>query len=605
MSASTSPGDRSDLTPRRLSIATYLGIGLGGLVATALVLLLWVTLSAVFKNTTELLNDKSRIFLGALASQTQQYLDSTLAPSRVAATEIGSGRVDPDVDDEIMPLMSTLLAATPQVTAMAFFMVDGMRVVAYREDGEVRTDRHPWPDRPELQQAVESVRVKGKIAWGAPVHDPAIGTFLNLRRAVHKGDEFLGMMTAVINVQVLSTFLGSLETEIGQNAFILYDRDQVLAHRVLTEPFPGLSEDRPLPTVDEIGDPVLAGIWREGWEEEELVAGSGHFQEGGEQDYIFLYESLDDYADAPWLVGSYFPEDTIATQVQRMVGSAVLSLIIVIVAILAIWLLGRLLRQPIMALADAASAVSDLDFDKVPTIAPSRFAELDNAGRAFDSMVNALRSFSHYLPKSLVERLVQAGDASAIPSEVKPVTIMMTDIVGFTPRAEKMSAENAADFLNAHLALVTGCIEAEGGVVDKYMGDAVMAHWGALDPDPDQAMRAAEAARRIGQALADDNARRRARRQDPVHLRIGIQSGDVVVGNIGAVTRMNYTVVGDAVNMAQRLEVLGKALLPDAEIAVLMSAETNRGLDGSVPTRSLGLHALRGREGKVEVFTLG
>ena len=601
MSTPTDIGGSPGAPPRRrLSIASYLGIGLGGLVATALGLLLWITLSAVFKNTTELLDDKSRLFLGSLSAQTRQYLDATLAPSKVAATEIGSGRIDSRSDQQMMPLMRTLLAATPQVTAMAFFDVDRTRVVSYREDGEVLTDRHPWPDQAKIGEAVDEVKTKRSVIWGPPIYDQGIGTFVNLRRPVFKGEAFIGMMTAVINVQVLSTFLNSLQTEIGQNAFILYDRDYVLAHRKLIEPFPGLSEDRPLPKVGEIDDPVLANIWQEGWEEDKLVAGSGHFHQGDERGYVFLYESLDDYADAPWVVGSYFPEDTIGTQVERMTASGMLSLIIMIATVLATYFLGRLLRQPITRLADAANAIRDLDFDKVDALPPSRFAELDDAGRAFNAMTSALRTFSLYVPKTLVQRLMMRDPDDTLSSEVREVTVLMTDIVGFTARAEAMSAEETATFLNHHLALVTDCIEAEGGVVDKYMGDAVMALWGALDPEPHQALHAVKAAKRIAEAVTAD----KHEYEEPVRIRVGIHCGPVVAGNIGATTRMNYTVVGDTVNMAQRLEALGKTLMPNADVAVLMSAETRRGLDRSVETHSLGFHELRGREAVVEVFAL-
>ena len=428
---------------------------------------------------------------------------------------------------------------------------------------------------------------------------PSIGTVVNLRQAVFRDGEFIGMVAAVINVQELSAFLGSLETEIGQNAFILYRRDFVLAHRRLTRSFIGLNESRPLPRVSEIGDPVLAGIWRKGWEENRLVAGSGHADEQGDQSYIFLYEPLDNYADTPWLVGSYFPNDALAGQFQRMIAAAVISLILVLLTIAAIYLFGRILRRPIVDLAEAAGLVRGLDLDKVPAIRPSRFAELDDAGRAFNSMVTALGNFSLYVPKSLVTQLVEAGDARAIRSEVKPVTIMMTDIAGFTTRAETMTAEETAAFLNEHLALITSCIEAKGGVVDKYMGDGVMAHWGALGTGASQAIRAARAALAIEEAITRDN----DFRQDPVRLRIGIHSGDVVAGNIGTTTRMNYTVVGDTVNMAQRLEALGNVLMTEREVTVLMSAEVRYALDETIPTRSLGFHELRGREAEVEVFT--
>ena len=589
----------------RLSIATYLGIGLGGLVAAALGLLLWITLSTVFKNTTELLNDKSRIFLGSLSAQTRQFLDSSLAPTEVVAKAIETGRIDPGDDRQIMPMMQTLLAATPQVTAMAFFSVDKTRIASYREDGEVLADRQPWPGRQAIEGAMADAEETGKPAWGPPINEPYIGTFVNYRRPVFQGERFLGMSTAVINVQALSTFLDGLKTEIGQNAFILYDRDYVLAHRALIEPFPGLSRDRPLPRVGEIGDPVLAKIWEDGWEEDRLVAGSGHFADGDEtdgdeEDTIFLYESLNDYADAPWLIGSYFPSDTIGAQFERMMGALVASLLALTFSVLAVYLFGRILRRPIKTFAAATGAVRQLDLDHVPTLPPSRFAELDDAGRAFNGMVGALKVFSLYVPKTLVQRLMARGEVADIRSEVRRVTVLMSDVVGFTTMAEEMGAEETAAFLNEHLALVTHCIEAEGGVVDKFMGDAVMALWGALEPEPDQASRAVAAAVRIIEALKTAN-----RDLDrPVKLRIGIHSGMVVAGNIGAPERMNYTVVGDTVNVAQRLEALGKTLLPASEAAVLISAETAEALDQAIAIRSLGRHELRGRRGAAEVFTI-
>jgi adenylate cyclase len=127
-----------------------------------------------------------------------------------------------------------------------------------------------------------------------------------------------------------------------------------------------------------------------------------------------------------------------------------------------------------------------------------------------------------------------------------------------------------------------------------------MALWGALEPQPDHALRAVRAARAIAVAVHADN----ARRERPVRVRIGVHSGPVVVGNIGTATRMNYTVVGDTVNAAQRLEALAKQLLPEAEVAILISAATAAALPATLATVPLGRHALRGRGAPAEVFPL-
>jgi adenylate cyclase len=283
-----------------------------------------------------------------------------------------------------------------------------------------------------------------------------------------------------------------------------------------------------------------------------------------------------------------------------MVATAVGSILLVVLTMIGTYLLGRFLRRPINELADAATAIQKLDLDTVPHLRPSRFAELDDAGQAFNAMASALRAFSQYVPRDLVRRLIARGDVNELGSEARTITVLMTDIVGFSGRAERLGAVETAEFLNRHLGLVTSAIEAEGGIVDKYIGDAVMAFWGAIDDEPDHAACAVAAASRIRQAVRKDN----AVNDDPVRLRIGIHSGPVVAGNIGTATRMNYTVIGDTVNIAQRLEALGKSLLPDHEIAILLSAETADAVRSPTQLTSLGCHVLRGRTGQAEVFTL-
>jgi class 3 adenylate cyclase len=591
--------DQPKKSPSRMSISAYLGIGLSGLLSVALAVLLWITLGTVFKNTTELLNDKSRLLLGALTSQTRRHLDATLAPCNVIADEIGSGRLDPGDDDRMRPLLYTLLAATPQVAAIVFFDVDGTRFAAFRVGDEILTDRQPWPEQADIGNALREVETRGSAVWGPPTYDSPLGTFLNLNVPVFEGTAFRGMATAIVTVQALSAFLGGLETEIGQNAFILYDRNYVLAHLALSQRFEGLSKDRPLPKVTEIGDPVLFTIWDEGWQEQALIAGRGHAGKAFDQEYVFLYDSLDAYADAPWLVGSYFSIDVIGTQFQRMAAAAGSLLIVVLVAI-ATYLFGHFLRRPINRLAEAASAVRDLKLDAVPTLKRSHFTELDDAGQAFNAMVAALRAFSLYVPRDLVRRLIARGDVASLSSEAREITVLLTDVVGFTGRAEQMSAAETAAFLNDHLGLVTACIEAEGGIVDKFMGDAVMALWGAIEHEPDHAIHAVNAAVRIRDAVHRDN----LERDDPIRVRVGVHSGIAVAGNIGSTTRMDYTVVGDTVNIAQRLEALGKSLLPDNEVAILLSAETVNTLPPDIDVMSLGQQTLRGRALPSELFTL-
>lgn len=589
--------------PRRLSIAGYLSLGIGGLMIIAVGSVLVVLLYANWRNTTELLEDKSRMLLGSLITHTERWLEPAAALSDALAQMMRSGELDPADDARLLDTLRAVLAATPQIHAVAVFRPDGSQATAARHDEQIVLGVRDWrKDRAADEAVAEAkLRMRGRPYWGPPVYVEGMGTVLNVRRPVWHEDRWLGLIVSVFRIEDLSAFLAELETEFGQNAFILYDRDYVLAHRAFeTGGFTGLDEERPLPRVTEIGDPVLFNIWREGWQERRLIAGSGHQDRLGQDDYIYLYAPLTEYGDAPWMVGSYFAEEHIARQFLRMIQSAVGGIVALILAVALAYLLGRALRQPIEDLAGAASAVRELHLDAVPGLPRSRFRELDDAGRAFNAMVAALRAFATYVPRDVVSRLIARGDPGAIGSETREVTVMFTDIVGFTARTEPLRADQTAAFLNRHFALLTACIEAEGGTVDKYMGDGLMALWGAIDPQPDHAARAIRAAAAIARALRADN----AGRDRPVRLRVGLHSGPVVVGNIGTPSRMNYTVVGDTVNLAQRLQELARDLIPDAEVAVLISAAAAAQAPIGLQVQEVGRHQLRGRSEPTEVFRL-
>jgi class 3 adenylate cyclase len=518
---------------------------------------------------------------------------------------IEEGELDPDDHRRLYDILAAGVAATQQVHGVLYIDARGWMMTASRaQDGTIVRKFESWQNDPQIAEAMAAAAARGGNAayWGRPAFADDVGTVLNLRRPVRRG-ALVGMVVAGLTIAELSEFVAGLESESGQNAFILYDREYVLAHTALIQDFQGLGPDRPLPRVTEVGDPILFEIWSEGWQEHRLNIGVGHqiTFDGDGDDYVFLYAPLADYAAMPWLVGSYFREDDIGSQVIRVFQTAMIGVAGIVLALVVAFLLGRMLRTPITQLAEAATMVQDLTLDRVPTLPRSHLRELDDAMRAFNAMVGGLKAFALYVPHDLLRHLLARGNPAAIASETRDVTVLFTDIVGFTSRTERLSAEDTATFLNHHFALVSRCIEAEGGTIDKYIGDAAMALWNAAETQPDHATRAVRATQAIRAALDVDN----AGREQPVRLCIGVHSGPVVVGNIGSATRMNYTVVGDTVNTANRLESLGRELLPDAEVAVLLSAATVAALPADLPVVSLGHHALRGRDAPTEVFTLG
>ncbi len=211
--------------------------------------------------------------------------------------------------------------------------------------------------------------------------------------------------------------------------------------------------------------------------------------------------------------------------------------------------------------------------------------------------------FSRYVPKTLVRKLLREGRAYAPPEE-REVAVMFTDIAGFTSASEGMTATETAAFVNHHLSLLGAEITKEGGTIDKYIGDSVMAFWGAPERLENPAEPAARAAIGMARAIRADNIARVARGEAPVRIRIGLHMGPLVVGDIGAPERVNYTVIGDTVNAASRLESLGKEIDGSSDVVILVSSEIAKRLGNTVEYRSIGQHQVKGRVEPLEVVRL-
>lgn len=182
------------------------------------------------------------------------------------------------------------------------------------------------------------------------------------------------------------------------------------------------------------------------------------------------------------------------------------------------------------------------------------------------------RSFSLYLPRQVVDRVVASDRVPELGGEIRELTLLFSDLAGFTGISENLSPQALVGLLNRYFAEMTEVIEAHGGIVDKYVGDGIAAIFGAPLDDPDHALHAVQAA--LACQLVTERLQTAAELPAGTELRtrIGINSGDVLVGNIGSPRRFNYTVMGDAVNLAARIEGANK----EYGTAVLVSEATSR-----------------------------
>jgi len=263
--------------------------------------------------------------------------------------------------------------------------------------------------------------------------------------------------------------------------------------------------------------------------------------------------------------------------------------------------LSRSLTRPVRALVAATGRVAKGDYGAEVRV--TSHDEMGTLADAFNDMTRGLLLRERY--RSVLNKVVSQDVAAELlrgdvelGGENRLVTVLFADIRGFTPLTEGMEPQQVIGLLNECMECLSSAIDAEGGVVDKFIGDEVMAVFGAPVTQDDHARRAVNAALRMRTGMAQLNAARTARGERPLGIGVGINSGVAVAGNMGSTNRLNYTVVGDAVNLASRLA--GQARAGE----ILISGATLRLAGDDVRAPLLGERALKGFSAEVQVYAV-
>jgi adenylate cyclase len=237
------------------------------------------------------------------------------------------------------------------------------------------------------------------------------------------------------------------------------------------------------------------------------------------------------------------------------------GLIVALVAVAAfvpgVWLFGSKMSSSLKAITAQAGKLQTLDAPDSSPVA-SYIKEVRELGLTVSLAQRAIWSFSHFVPKELVRRVVDNSISTELGGARQEITVLFTDVRGFTTIAESSDPDALMHQTSRYFTALTKAFLAEAGTVDKFIGDAVMVFWNAPNSQPDHVERACRAALAGRMASEQLNAQFDAEGLQPFFTRFGIHVGEAVVGNLGSAERMNYTALGSTVNLAARLEGLNK-----------------------------------------------
>ena len=299
-----------------------------------------------------------------------------------------------------------------------------------------------------------------------------------------------------------------------------------------------------------------------------------------------------------WTLATVIPEAEFLGPIERTIRQLLIGLAILILAagVISAWLARRVIATPLIVVVDELKHVARFDLEKVRRHG-SRVTEIENLSNAIADMAGGLVAFRKYIPSDLVRTLVREGVEPKPGGSIRNLTVLFADIAGFTGLSERLG-DRIIPLLSSYLDTMSREISSHDGTIDKFIGDAVMAFWGAPAANADHAVdacRAALAGQRALRAsgLTDDGGR-------PLRVRVGINSGDMLVGNIGSEVRLNYTVIGDAVNVASRLEGANKEYGTD----IIIGEETRRLAGDRILVRELDRLMVYGRTGGIAIYEL-
>ncbi|RCK46659.1 adenylate/guanylate cyclase domain-containing protein [Thalassospira profundimaris] len=609
------------ISKRRYSVLSVL---LASFVTTSVFgvgLALYVGLGTAYENTRNLWVMLADVDLTAVQRTMHERMSEVDERSDWVAKQVADGTLDPSFQYGWTNAMRALAAADMDV--MAYGLITGDRQFIGFNPEDMTEIRRTLPQDDMLFSELAHIRGPISNRTGFPRWDPFFNrTVLTSWVPLFYDGHYLGTFIQYLSLSNLSDSLIRGREDLPGTPFILIGGNRVMAHPDLRD----WGEDTanklingadiarsplPLPTIHDIGDPVLANIGKSErikTDEKDERQNTGLRLAGLEVDgkyHLIVTRQVMNAPISPVIIGIHFTEELFNDEWNRLVLASVLGGAVLVIAVIVAIILSKQFTKPIRRFAAAARAFEDEDIASadVPQLSGSRIREYDDAARSFNHMMMAVHDreritnlFGKFVPQSIAKKLLASGnDSGVLPPQQSEATVLFIDIAHFTSMCESLHPNQIIAMLNDYFDCATQIIESHGGIVTQFQGDAILAVYNVFDDLENHADAALDSAIALQNEVSS-----RTFEGLTLQIRCGVNTGPMVAGNVGAKARLSFTVHGDAVNTASRLEQENKVLGTN----VLISETTRVLLSDPKRVVKAGDVLLRGRHSTTELYTV-
>ncbi|MFV1850797.1 MAG: adenylate/guanylate cyclase domain-containing protein [Thalassospira sp.] len=606
---------------RRYSVLSVLLAGFIGTSVFGVGLSLYVGLGTAYENTRNLWVMLADLDLTSVQRTMHERLNEVDERSDWVAEQVSNGTLDPSFQYGWTNAMRALAAADMDV--MAYGLVTGERQFIGFNPEDMSEIRRTLPADDMLFSELAQIRGPVTNRTGFPRWDPFFNrTVMTSWVPLFYDGHYLGTFIQYLSLSNLSESLLRGREDLPGTPFVLIGGNRVMAHPDLRDwgentankLINGADIARspiPLPTIHDIGDPVLANLGKS--ENIKLDPHDERHNTGlklsgldhNDRYHLIVTRQVMNAPISPVIIGMYFDEELFDDEWDRLVLASVLGGGVFILAVIVAIVMSKQFTKPIRRFAAAARAFEDDDIASadVPQLQGSSIREYDDAARSFNHMMTAVHDreritslFGKFVPQSIAKKLLASGtDSGVLPPQQSEATVLFIDIVGFTSMCEALDPNQIIAMLNDYFDCATQIIESHGGIITQFQGDAILAVYNVFDDLSHHADAALDSAIALQKEVAS-----RTFEGLEIKVRCGVNTGSMVAGNVGAKARLSFTVHGDAVNTASRLEQENKVL----GTHILISESTRNLLENPMRVSKAGDVLLRGRHSKTELFTV-